>query len=507
VKRFDPFAGQIYAGGDFYTPAGTPLADVVNPSNLTVSGRIARCTPADIRSVVALSNSVQPQWAALDAVTRAQMLHDVATAISGDQGAVAALLTAEVGKPHPESLGELAVVPGIFHYYAELARHDAGSIAGPIQTGTFQFKRYEPFGVSAHIIPFNYPLLILAFTVAASLAAGNSVIIKPSEVSSLSTLKFMENFAGLPQGVVSCVTGDDRTGAHLVEDEGTDVVAFTGSVAAARQVNLACAARMKPCIIEAGGNDALIVSAEIDPDFAAAAVTCAAFHLSGQICTSSERIFVVDEIHDTFVDHLVQRVRALRVGDGFGKVEIGPMATEKSRNRIDALVKRAIADGAVLRCGGRIPPHLETGWFYEPTVLTGIEPDAEILNGEVFGPVAPICRVGSVAEGVALANRSRYGLGASILTTRMDEAMYAINNLEAGMVWVNNPLVDNVALPFGGRKMSGIGRELGSEGLNAFRQPKTVTLDAVPRLHDWWYPYPDSAFCRGIATSADGTTS
>jgi acyl-CoA reductase-like NAD-dependent aldehyde dehydrogenase len=407
-------------------------------------------------------------------------------------------MTSEVGKPYPESVGEVANVGSIFQYYAELARDNAGSIAGPIQPGTFQYKRYDPYGVSVHIVPYNYPILILAFTVAASLAAGNAVIIKPSEVSTLCTLAFMEHFKCLPPGIVSCITGDGGVGAHLVRSDNTDVIAFTGSVETARKVNIACAEKMKPCVIEAGGNDPIIVSQDCDPDFAAAAVTCSSFHLSGQICTSTERIYVAEEIYDQFLERLVGRVTALRIGDGFGMSEIGPLATEAARDKVIRLVDGAIAAGALIACGGKIPDSHKTGWFYEPTVLTEVTTEMDILNGEIFGPVAPVCRITDVDDGILKSNDSRYGLGASILTNSMAEAMLAVKKLESGMVWVNNPLVDNDALPFGGQKLSGVGRELGHEGLNAFRQAKFVTIDPTQKIHDWWYPYPDDVFYKSV---------
>ena len=423
------------------------------------------------------------------------MLHRVARSIDETPPReVCELLTREMGKPYPESVGELANVAPIFQYYAELAKDDGGSVAGNIQPGNFQFKRYDPYGVSVHILPYNYPLLLLGFTVAASLAAGNAVVIKPSVITSLSTLAFMQHFLSLPSGLVTCVTGDGGVGASLVESPKTDVVAFTGSVDTGREVNIACAKQMKPCVIEAGGNDPIIVSDKSDAEFAAAAVTCAAFHLSGQICTSAERIFVVDAIHDEFVEKLTARVAKLRVGDGLARSEIGPLATEAARAKVERLVADAVEQGARVETGGRRPEAPSRGWYYEPTVLSGVTTDMEILQGELFGPIAPVCRVATTEEGIRKANDSKYGLGASIITRDLAEAMQAIEELDSGMVWVNNPMVDNDALPFGGRKASGIGRELGREGLNAFRQVKFVTLDPTQKAYDWWYPYDDDVF-------------
>ena len=305
----------------------------------------------------------------------------------------------------------------------------------------------------------------------------------------------------LPAGLCSCVTGGGVVGQQLVDSEGTHIVAFTGSVAVGKQVNASCARQLKPCIIEAGGNDAMLVMDSVDVDFAAAAACTAAFHLSGQVCTSSERFFVHEAMHDEFVAALVARASALRVADGLGRSEIGPLVSEAGRDKVSGLVNSALAEGASLACGGFVPVEAGPGWFYAPTVLTDVTPDMEIMNGEVFGPVASICRVGGLEEALQLANDTHFGLGASLLTTRMDEAARGIDSLQAGMVWINNPMIDNDALPFGGWKQSGLGRELGRDGLNAFRRSKMVIHDAVPRIHDWWYPYADSDFHPGAGAA------
>lgn len=495
MTEFDPFGRHVFVGNEYVAMQEGDALDVINPSNLEPVGKIANVSPAELAGILAKAKDAQRGWSKIPVKSRAAFLHEVAQSIiKSDSRDVCEFMTLEVGKPYPESEGELANVAPIFQYYAELAKDYGGSVAGDIQPGNFQFKRYDPYGVSVHIFPYNYPLLLLGFTVAASLAAGNAVVIKPSEISSLCTLAFMKHFRGLPEGLVSCVTGGGEVGAHLVESDDTDVVAFTGSIDTGRKVNVACAKQMKPCIIEAGGNDPIIVSGAADAEFAAAAVTCSSFHLSGQICTSTERIYVVDSIHDEFVDRLVARVSKLRIGDGFGQSEIGPLATEVSRDKVIKLVAEAVDQGANVACGGRIPPSQEVGWYYEPTVLTNVVQSMAIMQEELFGPVAPICRVADVEEGIARSNDSRYGLGASIITTDLAESMLAIEQLESGMVWVNNPLVDNDALPFGGRKLSGLGRELGREGLDAFRQPKFVTLDPTQQEYDWWYPYDDSVF-------------
>ena len=493
MSEFDRFAGQYFRDNRFLGGGGARRT-ALNPATLVPVGAVADTLPAEIDAVIAGANAAQQGWAALAPKERAARLHRVADSIEREQRRYAELTTLEMGKPYPEALGEIANVGPAFRYMAEMARDDGGHVAGSVQSTSFQYSVWEPCGVSVHITPCNYPLVLLAWTLAASLAAGNACIVKPAEVATLTTLQFMEHFRILPPGLVNCVCGGAAAGQQLVESPDTHVVAFTGSVAAGLAVNVACAARMKPCIIEAGGSDALIVCASADPDFAAAAATTAAFHLSGQICTSAERLYVHADVHDAFVERLVARARALRVGNGMQRSEIGPLATEAARARVMRFVDAVVAAGARLECGGGVPPGLETGWFHAPTVLSGMRDDMPGTEEEIFGPVAPVYRVMSFAEAIARANKTRFGLGASIITNDMDEALNGAAALQTGMVWINNPMVDNDALPFGGRKLSGLGRELGRLGLNAFRHPKMIVLDPKPTLYDWWYPYPDSVF-------------
>lgn len=492
---FDPALGQIFASGAYQTPKGAKLQDVMNPADLSSVGKIAQCGPAQIDDALTAAATAQKSWAALDAKSRAAALHRVADSMeSGAKGQVAELMTREMGKPYSEAVGELMNVGSIFRYYAEIARDDGGFLAGPTAPGSLQYAKYFPYGVSVHIMPYNFPIVLMAFTAAASLAVGNAIVIKPAPATSLCTLKFMEHFSSLPAGLVSCLTGGADTAQALIADERVKVVAFTGSVEAGQKVAAACGERLKPCVIEAGGSDPLIVMDSADPDIAAAAAVTAAFHLSGQVCTATERVLVHEKIHNVFVDRMVARTKELRVGPGLSNVEIGPLVSAAARDKVMRLVEQAVSQGAKVACGGGVPPGRNVGHYYAPTVLTGVTPDMAIVRAELFGPVAPILKVKSFDEAIALANSSRYGLGAAIYTNRLDEAIAATERLECGMVWVNNVLGDNDALPFGGWKASGMGRSLSRLGLNAFRQPKMVMLDPKAELQGWWYPYSDSFF-------------
>ncbi|WP_428686701.1 aldehyde dehydrogenase family protein [Roseibium sp.] len=485
----------VYFADGAYRAAAGGTRNVIDPATLAKVGVIAGTTPEEIDAVLASVTVAQRRWGALDAKSRATALHRIANRIeAADMRFCAETMSREMGKPYPEAIGEVANCAGAFRYFAEMARDDGGKVAGTTQAGSFQYARYAPLGVSVHIMPFNFPILLMCWTVAASLAAGNGCIVKPAEATTLSTLIFMDVFADLPKGLVACLPGGADVGQKLIRSPKTHAIAFTGSVPVGKAVAMAAAGEMKPAVIEAGGSDPMIVTANAPLDVAAAGAVTAAFHMSGQVCTSAERFFVVDEVHDAFIEKFAAETRKLRIGNGLTKAEIGPLVSKDARDKVVRLVKDAVDKGAVAVTGGRIPVDQPLGWFYEPTILTGCTPDMDILKEECFGPVAAVCRVPDFDAAIEMANASQFGLGASVFTTSLEEAMEATERLEAGMVWVNNPLIDNDALPFGGWKKSGIGRELSRLGLDTFRRSKMVIVDHKPVRQNWWYPYPDDWF-------------
>lgn len=493
----DSLSPCYYLSPAFHPSSGQAHA-VIDPATLEEVAKRGDVTAAELDEVLDRVNAAQKTWARTDAKTRAGQLHRLANRIEAtDMTRCAILMSREMGKPYPEAIGEVANCAPIFRYYAEMARDEAGKLAGTTQIGSLQYARYEPLGVSAHIMPFNFPILLMCWTVAASLAAGNGCVIKPAETTTLSTLEFMNVFNDMPEGLIACVPGGVEVGKALVDSAKTHAVAFTGSVRAGQAVAESAARRLKPAVIEAGGSDPMIVTSHAPIDVAAAGAVTGAFHMSGQVCTSTERIYVVDDVHDDFVRAFVAETRKLRIGNGLEKSEIGPLVSQAARGKVERLVADAVRRGATVACGGRRPEGHSTGWFYEPTILTGCTPDMEILRNEVFGPVAAIVRVPDFDTAIAMANDSEFGLGASIFTTDLAEAHEASERLEAGMVWINNPMIDNDALPFGGWKSSGIGRELGRVGLDTFRRSKMVILDHKPVRHEWWYPYPDEWFLDG----------
>jgi betaine-aldehyde dehydrogenase len=490
-KQMTRLSGGLYVRGAVRESRGE-LWTVRDPATEEVLGEVADATDDEVDDALAAANEAWPSWWALSALERAERLHRVAQTLRGMRAELAELLTREMGKTYKESADEVDWSITALDYYAEIGRHDTGHVLGPAVAGQMHYTLKEPMGVVAIILPFNFPFVLLCWEAAAALAAGNSVVVKPSEYTSLSTLRFVEAFEELGPGVVQCVTGRGRVGGRLVESPSTHMVAFTGSVPTGRAVARACAETFKPHLIETSGNDPFLVMPSAPMDVAARGAAFAAFLNCGQVCTSAERFYVHTDVYDEFASRLVEEARAIRVGSGLDRVDMGPMVNEAEYRRFTAMVDRAVEQGATVACGGRRPAALDKGWFYEPTVLLDVTPDMEIVNTESFGPVAPLVRVDSFEEAMRLANKSEYGLGANLYSRDLLEVSQATTGLESGMVWVNAPLLDNDAGPFGGRKLSGTGRQLGAEGLDQFRHTKLVMVDAAASSQDfWWFPYCD----------------
>ena len=489
-EQMRQLSGCNYLRGAWVASAGRRI-DVVDPATEEVIGQRAEATAGEIDLAVRKAAEAQRLWWERSALERSEALHEVSRRLKELREQIGECMTREMGKPFRESTWEGGAAASSFDYYAELARHDQGRVAGPSIAGQVHFTLKEPLGVVVSIVPFNYPVLLFGWQAAAALAAGNAIIVKPSELTTLTVLLSMPAFDHLPPGLVQVVAGGRETGSALVEHAGTHAIAFTGSVPAAQAVAQAAARRFKATLIEASGNDPFIVMPSAPIDTAVKGAAFAAFLNCGQVCTAAERFYVHRDVYRSFVDGLARQAATLRVGSGLGRVDMGPMASQRERERYERIIARAVEQGARVVTGGGRPKHLARGWFVEPTVIE-VTAEMDILRGESFGPVAPVCRVDSLDEAIAMANRSEFGLGANIYTADLAESMRAVHEIESGMVWVNTPLNDNDAVPFGGRKMSGAGRELGGEGLDQFRRSKMVMIAPQARPDPEWVPYPDA---------------
>ncbi len=483
---------KLWIGNRHVDGAAGRRRQIINPATLEPVAEVVEADAQDVRRAAEVAKAAQPSWWRLPAIERGKLLHEAAQKLREDRAKISELLTREGGKPRIENLDEVEWCAACLQYYAELARNSYGNSVPPVAEHQVNFTVKEPLGVVGCIVPFNYPLLLLTWKIAPALAAGNSVIIKPSELTPLSTLRFVEECLGhLPPGVVNVVTGTGaEVGEPLVKDSDVDCIAFTGSTAVGTRIAVLAAERLKRVNLELGGIDPLIVFEDADLDIAVPGAAWARFLNSGQVCTSAKRIYVVEAIAREFVERFVAHVGTIKVGDGMlPDTDMGPLISEKALLRVDEQVRRSVGQGAKILSGGKRRPEAGKGWFYSPTVLTEVQPTHTVVCEEVFGPIASIQVVKDADDAIARAAKSEYGLGANIYTQSLTYAMKAMREIKAGTFWVNDPLTDNDAAPFGGMRKSGMGRELGEEGLDAFRDVKHVHIDYIPEKKGYWFPY------------------
>jgi betaine-aldehyde dehydrogenase len=482
---------QLWIDGGWQPASGgQPARRIADPATLEIVDEVVEAGGADVRRACAAAAAAQKHWRRVPALERGRHLHEAASLMRADRAELSALLTREGGKPRIENLDEVEWCAACFQYYAEIARNSHGSSIPPTAEHQVNFTIKEPLGVVAAIVPFNYPLLLLVWKIAPALAAGNTVVIKPSELTPLATLRLVErSMAHFPRGAVNVVPGGPETGAALVDDPDVACIAFTGSTAVGTRIAVRAAAQLKRVNLELGGIDPLIVFGDADLDIAVPGAAWARFLNNGQVCTSAKRIYLVESIAREFVERFVAYTATLRIGNGMDPdTDIGPMISEKARARVEAQVAAATRDGARLLAGGtRVDAG--PGWFYAPTVLTDVRPGNSVVREEVFGPIASIQVVEDADAAIAAAASSEYGLGANIFTQNLTWALRAMQEIKAGTFWINDPLTDNDAAPFGGMRKSGMGRELGEEGLDAFRETKHVHLDFIPERKGFWFPY------------------
>lgn len=461
------------------------MFDVVNPATGLTIAKIQLDNAATTEASILKAKDAFPLWRNISPFDRASMLQAFAITLRLHAEDIAAIMTAEAGKPVVEALFEVDIAAATFEYYAGVARNRGGRMAPSASPTSFSMIMREPLGVVAAIIPWNYPILLWAWKAAPALAAGNCVVAKPSPESPLS-LRAVADLMELPANVHSVVQGGSLVGETLVKSCHIAKVAFTGSTIVGKSILASCATDAKRSSVEMSGHDGAIVWDDVDIDIAVEAILFAAFCNGGQVCTSSERIYVRDTIFDTFKEKLVDRVRDLAVGDPTDvNTDIGSLVSHKHREALMRWMERAVNAGAVVETGGQ--PIAGTGAYYEPTVITGLTHEELNNLGEIFGPVAPLVPISSFEEGIAKINDNRFGLSANVLVGDLRLAMKAAREIQVGTVWINNPLIDNLAAPFGGFREAGIGRELGEEGFDAYTEAKHVWLESELIEQYYWY--------------------
>jgi betaine-aldehyde dehydrogenase len=480
VKISDQTPKPMLIGGDHIGNAGEPLISI-NPATGDVNHAICAAGPDDVdRAVQAAARAAaKPDWRGLLPHQRAAILHRIGELMQRDAELFARLQMIENGKVHAECVAQVRSAAATFRYYASVCE-TLGSEVTPARGDYLSMTVHEPYGVVAALTPWNSPLTMEAQKVAPALAAGNAVILKPSELTPSPALELgrIALEAGLPPGVLNVLPGNGATaGAALVAHPGVKMVSFTGGTASGRRIAAVAAQKLMPVALELGGKSPHIVFADADIEAAVESVAGGIFEGSGQSCVAGSRLFVQREIHDRVVELLLARARGLRVDlpDAAG-AQMGPIASFAHRDRIADMVDTARAAGADVLTGGAAPKEarLSKGAFYLPTILSGIDNSAPIAQQEIFGPVLCILPFRDEDGVIAQANDSVYGLAAGIWTADYRRAWRVARALEAGTVWVNTYKQLSIATPFGGFKESGIGREKGVTGLRLYQQAKGI---------------------------------
>jgi aldehyde dehydrogenase (NAD+) len=465
-------------GGAFTVRGGGPLIDVEDPATQDV---ITRCETTSADGVAAAVDDAHRAWLAwsrLDPAERGRCLLRVAAALREHADLLARLETIDSGKPLSQARADIAVSARYFEYYAGAADKIHGETI-PQPAGTFTYTVREPYGVVAHITPWNAPLSQLTRGVAPCLAAGNTVVVKPSELTPLTSLLAARLMvaAGLPPGVCNVVLGTGAdTGESLTASPLVRHITFTGSVAAGRRVGTVAAQRIIGVHLELGGKSPSIICADADLAVAAKAGALAVIRNSGQSCFATTRLLVDRRVLGEFTELLAGNVAGLSVGHGLDDPDLGPLISARQHARVRGYIERAARDGAQVVAGGEVPEGVERGYFVAPTLLSGVTSDMAVAREEIFGPVQSVIAFDTLDEAVARANDTEYGLSAGVFTRDGATAYRLAAALQAGQVQVNRYTGAGVEVPFGGYKNSGLGREKGTEALTHYTQLKSVIV-------------------------------
>ena len=475
-------------GGEWRGAASREELEVINPATEEAVGSVPAASPADVELAVETARRAFPEWAATDAEKRAQILARAAALIEENAKSLAAVLTAEQGKPIAEALGEVTHLAHGVRYYAEAAtkvrgsHQDLPSAFGPAYGQVIR----RPMGVCAAITPYNFPLTLLGTKVAPALAMGNTIVAKPAATTPLATLEVARLFAeaGVPDGVLNVVTGRGaEIGDALVGHPEVRRIAFTGSTEVGRHVAAVAAPQLKRLSLELGGSDPVIVCEDADVGAAVKAVIIGRYWNAGQACLGCKRVFVHDSVFDDFVSQLVDRVKRYEPGDGTVKAEkprlrMGPIHTRAGRDELLGQLQDGVDTGGELLCGGGDGGH-DTGWFLEPAVVAEPGAGSRLMTEEVFGPVLPVLRYADFDDALARANDTPYGLGSSLWTHDVRRIHRAALQIDSGMTWVNQIHYGYDELPFGGIKASGYGKEHGLEALDSYVELKSVVIGGL----------------------------
>ena len=479
---------QLYIGGEWVDPQESEWIVNHDPSTGAEIGAIARGSVFDVdRAVAAATAALEGPWSKFSPDERGALLWRIADLISDHANELAEIESVDSGKPITATkAGDLPGSSEVFRYYAGAVTKIAGDARDLSRPGLFGWTHRRPIGVCGQIIPWNYPLQMAAWKLAPALAAGCTLVLKPSELTSLSVLRLMELLqqTDLPDGVVNIVTGlGPEAGSALASHPGIAKVAFTGSTNVGRQVMVAAAqSNLKNVTLELGGKSPNLVFEDADMDKALPGVTTGVFSNMGQNCTAGSRVLVHSSRFDEVAAYMTEAAHNLKIGPGPSPTtEIGPLVSDVQRCRVEDYINLGISEGAQSTVERTLPTGLPDGGFYvRPTVLIQVTNEMRVCREEIFGPVVCLLPFSDEAEAIRIANDTEYGLGAGVWTSNLDRAHRTSRALNAGVVWINTYNSTDTAMPFGGMHSSGIGRELGPEGIEAYLELKSIALKVAP---------------------------
>jgi aldehyde dehydrogenase (NAD+) len=483
---------QLFIGGEFVDAVDGGTVEVIDPHDCSVLADVAEARAADVDRAVNAAHDALPGWRALAAAERGRLLLRLADAIEAHGEELATLESRNTGHPIRDSRNlDVPRTAACFRYFGGIADKLQGDVV-PVEPGFLNYVTREPLGVVGAIVPWNFPLMFCSWKLGPALAAGNSAVMKPSEITPLTALRLAELIVdvGFPPGVVNIVPGYGHTaGEAIATHRGVAKVAFTGSTAVGRRIVEYSASNLKRVQLELGGKGANIVFADADLDAAVNGAAFAIFHNQGQACIAGSRLILHEAVADQFLDRFVALARSIRLGNPLDpNTEMGPLTSPMHRDRVLSYVKIALDEGAELLTGGHPPddPDLAGGCYVEPTVVRAATATDRVCTEEVFGPFATVLTFTTDEEAVAIANGVDYGLGGGLWTRDLARAHRVAAQLATGMVWVNSYKRVSPGSPFGGTGLSGYGREMGFEAMHEYTEAKSVWINVDAQLPAWY---------------------
>lgn len=485
---------KMYIDGEWVTSSSGEIREIINPATGKVIETVAEGTAEDVKKAVAAAKRAfyEDGWMETTAIERASYLYKIADKLESMEKEFSEIDTLDNGKPLRETVGDVQDGVACLRYYAGLVNKPSGQIYEVPDPNMQSMVVREPIGVCGQIIPWNYPLLMALWKIAPALAAGNTIVFKPSEVTPLSAIKLFEviESVGIPKGVANLVMGAGAVVGHeIAANMDIDKVAFTGGTKTGRSIMQAATGNIKNISLELGGKSPNIVFADADFETAVDYALFGIFCNQGQVCSAGSRLILEDKIYNKFIERLVERAKKIKVGLGFDpETEMGPLVSKIQMDKVLNYIEIGKKEGAKLVCGGNKinTEELKDGFFVEPTIFIDTTPDMTIVKEEIFGPVLVVQKFTGEEEAIKLANDTVYGLAGAVFTQDGAKAMRVIKKLRAGITWVNSYHPTFNEAPWGGYKQSGIGRELGTFGLEEYTEVKQININLKPEPLYWF---------------------